>query len=48
MARTRAKHPRNLRLADSLVAKTLEIITYFQRENPDLIWFIENEDSTML
>ena len=48
MARTRAKHPRNLRLADSLVAKTLEIITYFQRENPDLIWFIENGASTML
>ena len=48
MARTRAKYPRNLRLADSLVAKTLEIIAYFEKENPDLIWFIENRNSTML
>jgi hypothetical protein len=46
--RTRAKHPRNLALADSLVAKAIEIITYFQELNPDLIWFIENGDSTML
>ena len=41
-ARTRAKTPRNLALADSLVAKAIEIIKYFQTLNPDLIWFIEN------
>ena len=46
--RTRAKTPRNLALADSLVAKAIEIIQYFQKLNPDLIWFIENGDSTML
>ena len=46
--RTRAKTPRNLALADSLVAKTIEIITYFQKSNFQLIWFIENGDSTML
>ncbi len=47
-ARTRAKTPRNLALADSLVAKAIEIIKYFQTLNPDLIWFIENGDTTML
>ena len=47
-ARTRAKHPRNLTLADSLVDKATEIIKYFKSKNPDLIWFIENGDSTML
>ena len=46
-ARTRGP-PRNLVLADSLVAKALEIITYFQKNNPALIWFIENGDSTLL
>jgi len=46
-ARTRGG-PRNLVLADSLVSKTIEIIKYFQTLNPDLIWFIENGDSTML
>ena len=46
--RTRAKTPRNLILADRLVAKAIQIISYFQKLNPDLIWFIENGDSTML
>ncbi len=46
--RTRAKTPRNFGLADSLVAKALEIIQHFQRLNPDLIWFLENGDSTLL
>ncbi len=46
--RTRAKTPRNFALADSLVAKALEIIQYFQKLNPDLIWFLENGDSTLL
>ncbi len=46
--RTRAKTPRNLALADRLVAKSLEILHYFQKLNPDLIWFVENGDSTML
>ena len=48
MARTRAKTPRNLALADALVAKTFEIIQYFQEQNPQLIWFIENGNTTML
>ena len=48
LCRTKAKAPRNLTLADSLVAKAIEIIQYFQKLNPDLIWFIENGDSTML
>ena len=47
-ARTRAKTPRNLALAERLVAKALEIIYYFVERNPDLIWFVENGDSTML
>ena len=47
-ARTRAKTPRNLVLADSLAAKALEIIKHFQKLNPDLIWFVENGNSTML
>ena len=46
--RTRAKTPRNFALADSLVAKALEIIQDLQRLNPDLIWFLENGDSTLL
>ena len=44
--RTRAKTPRNLVLADSLVAKAIEIINQFQELNPGRIWFIENGDST--
>ena len=43
--RTRAKTPRNLALADSLVAKAIKIIQCFQKLNPDLIWFIENGES---
>ena len=32
----------------SLVAKAVEIIKYFQKLNPDLIWFLENGHTTML
>ena len=46
--RTRAKTPRNLALADSLVAKAKEIIKYVSKLLPDLIWFMENGDSNML
>ena len=46
--RTKAKTPRNLTLADSLIAKAIEIIQYFQKLNPDLIWFLENGHTTML
>ena len=46
-ARTRGP-PRNLVLADSLVSKALEIIQYFKKLNPELIWFLENGDSTLL
>ena len=48
MARTRAKTPRNLVLADKLVARALEIIHYFEALNPKLIWFMENGNSTLL
>ena len=47
-ARTRAKTPRNFALADSLVAKAKEIIKYFQQINPDLVWFIEIGNNTLL
>ena len=40
--------PRNLTLADQLVAKALKIIKYFRKLNPELIWFLENGDSTLL
>ena len=46
-ARTRGP-PRNLVVADSLVSKAIEIIKYFQARYPDLIWFIEKGDSTLL
>ncbi len=48
IARTRAKTPRNYTLADSLVAKPIEIIKHFQGLNPDIIWFVENPDSSQL
>ena len=48
ICRTRAKTPRNYKLADSLVAKTIEIIKYFQNLNPELAWFVENPDSSQL
>ena len=47
-ARTRAKTPRNFELADALVARTIEIIKYFQARNPELGWFVENPDSSLL
>ena len=40
--------PRNLALADRLVAKALEIIFYFVEKNPDLIWFLENGQTSLL
>ena len=48
IARTNAKTPRNYMLADSLVAKAIEIIKYFQARNPELAWFVENPDSSHL
>lgn len=47
-ARSTAKTPRNLSLADSLVAKTVDIIEYFHRLNPSLQYFVENPDTSML
>lgn len=47
-ARTRAKHARNLVLADSLVNKMLAIIDHFHNRNPNLQFFVENPDSSML
>ena len=43
-ARTSAKTPRNLELADSLVLRSLELINYF---NPQA-WFIENPQTGLL
>ena len=45
-ANTRGK--RNLALADSLVAKTCEIIQHFLGRNCAVLWFVENPDSSML
>lgn len=47
-ARTKANTPRDLKLADSLVRKTIEIIEHFHAENPRLQYFVENPDSSML
>ena len=47
-ARTRAKTPRDFDLADRLVARTWLIIQHFQGLNPQLAWFIENPDSSLL
>jgi hypothetical protein len=43
-ARTKAKTPRDLVWADSLVTRTFEIIEYFQPR----FWFVENPQSGML
>lgn len=47
-ARTYAKTPRDLKLADSLVRKTIDIIEYFHTINPAMQYFVENPDSSML
>lgn len=47
-ARSTAKTPRNLVLADSLVAKTVDIIEYFHKLNPSLQYFVENPDTSMV
>ncbi|KAE8277886.1 hypothetical protein D5F01_LYC24054 [Larimichthys crocea] len=47
-ARTRAKSPRDLKLADSLVRKTIDVIEYFHTMNPTMQFFVENPDSSML
>lgn len=47
-ARTRAKTPRRLRLADSLVSKTIDIIAHFHELNPAMQYYVENPDSSML
>lgn len=47
-ARSTAKTPRNLTLADSLVKKTVDIIDYFHRLNPSLQYFVENPDTSMM
>ena len=44
IARSKAKTPRNLKLADSLVLRALEIIEYFKPR----AWFIENPASSLL
>ena len=48
IANTRGK--RNLKLADSIVKKTWEIINYFEKMHPtkSMLYFIENPDSSML
>ena len=43
-----ARGVRDLGRADELVARALEIISYFTARNPDLLWFMENPDSGKL
>ena len=43
VARTAAKTPRNLELADSIVERTLQIISYF-----DSVWAVENPFTGMM
>ena len=45
-ANTRGR--RNLALADSLVAKTCEIIEFYLQRNSALLFFVENPDSSLL
>ena len=45
-AKTRGK--RDLKLADSLVAKFIEIRDYFLELNPSMLWFCENGTGTLL
>ncbi len=48
-ARSRTRGPpKNLALAGSLVTKAMSTIEHFEKLKPVLIWFLENEDSTML
>jgi hypothetical protein len=48
IARSRAKTPRNFKLADALAAKAWEIIQFYLEKNNELIFFIENPDSSLL
>lgn len=48
IARTTAKTPRDLALADSLVRRTQNLIGYFSAGNPNLPWFIENPQTGLL
>jgi hypothetical protein len=48
IARSKAKRPRNLTLADALASKAWEIISHFRALAPELLWFVENPDSSML
>ena len=45
-AKTRS--PRNLRLANRIVRRTLEIVDWVLKKNPHLIWFIENPQTGLL
>ena len=47
-ARTTGRRPRNLELADALAGRTWDIIQYFLKLNPEMQWFIENPDSSLL
>ena len=44
----RHKSAAELARADILVTKALEIIAYFTARNPDLLWFMENPDTSSL
>lgn len=45
---TKELYEKDLEYSDKLVLKTLEIIDYFKKGNPELIWFIENPYSSLL
>ena len=46
-AKTRGP-PRDLKRADALVRRGIEIIKFFKKHNPRLIWFIENPSTGLL
>ena len=47
-SRAKTRGRRNLELADSLVAKFIEIRDYYILQNPSMFWFCENGASTLL
>jgi len=48
VARTTGRRPRNFALADELVACTWRIVQHMLSKNPEMLWFIENPDSSLL
>ncbi len=47
-ARTTGRRPRNFELADALAGRAWEIIQHFLKMNPNMLWYLENPDSSLL